>query len=54
MNSKGKPFSLAQITLVVGNRLKPIDSELKEVNENTLKNENLETVVESEETTSIH
>lgn len=43
-----------QITLVVGNRLKPIDSELKEVNENELKSDNMELAIENEETTSIH
>ena len=52
--SRVEPISSLQITLVVGNRLKPIDSELKEVNENELKNDNLESAVaENEETTSI-
>ena len=52
--SRVEPILSLQITLVVGNRLKPIDSELKEVNENELKNDNLESAVaENEETTSI-
>lgn len=42
-----------QITLVVGNRLKPIDAELKEMFENELKNDNTDFVSENDETTSI-
>ncbi|CRL03039.1 CLUMA_CG016398, isoform A [Clunio marinus] len=42
------------ITLIVGNRLKPIDSELKEVNENELKTDNSDVVDANEETTSIN
>jgi hypothetical protein len=38
---------------VVGNRLKPIDSELKEVNENELKSENIDLALEKEGVTSI-
>jgi hypothetical protein len=48
------PSPSLQITLVVGNRLKPIDSELKEIYENELKNDNTESISENEETTSIH
>lgn len=47
-------FLSLQITLVVKNRLKPLDSELREVYENELKSDNTVSVGENEETTSIH
>jgi hypothetical protein len=40
-------FDLFQVTLIVANRLKPIDSELQEVKENELKSENIDLALEN-------